>query len=181
MAAGPTVWSMAAIMARDGSLTFGGGGPTAVALERKMVHERAWISRSTFRLAFALSRLTPGTNMFAFCTALGWQAQGASGAAIALLAASVPCSVVTVAITILLEMWQRYPTAAFAIRVASAISIGLVVGSCWPLVRPHVRGRAWVRTLVFLGGAAGLQLAGVPPLRVLLVAAVAGLLWREPA
>jgi chromate transporter len=34
--------------------------------------------------------LTPGTNLLAFCTGIGWLLRGLSGALIALLAASVP-------------------------------------------------------------------------------------------
>jgi chromate transporter len=177
----PGLMDVGAIMARDGSLTFGGGGPTAVALERVLVFERKWLQQAPFRLAFAISRLTPGTNMFAFCTGLGWQIRGFVGAVVALMGASVPCSIVTIGITVLLEAWQNNPTAAEAIRVAAALSIGLIVASCWPLVRPHMRRRSWPRTIVLLGGALALQLADVPPIRVLLAAAVAGSLWREPA
>lgn len=170
-----------AIMARDGSLTFGGAGPTMVALERVLVHERRWLGLAPFRLAFALSRLTPGTNMFAFCTGLGWQLRGSAGAVVALIGSSAPCSIVTIVITILLEAWQNHPTAAWVIRVAAALSIGLITASCWPLIRPHMRWNSWVRTMVLLAGALLLQLADVPPIRVLLAAAIVGSLWREPA
>ena len=153
----PRLLEIAGIMAREGSLTFGGGGPTTIALEKALVHGKAWLSRARFRLAYALSRFTPGTNVFAFCTALGWQMRGIPGAMVALIGASVPCSVVTIAITVLLQIWQDNPSAAVALQVASAVAIGLVAASCWPLVRPHVRKRTWARTLVLLGGAIALQ------------------------
>jgi chromate transporter len=177
----PGLIDLGGIMARFGSLTFGGGGPTTVALERVLVFERGWLRQSALRLAFALSRLTPGTNIFAFCTGLGWQVRGGAGALIALMGASIPCSVVTIGATVLLDAWQKHPTAAAVIRVAAALSIGLIVGSCWPLVRPHIRRKSWPRTTVLLAGAVVLQLADVPPIRVLLLAGVAGSLWREPA
>lgn len=177
----PGLKDIAGIMARDGSLTFGGGGPTAVALEKALVHKHGWLPRPRFRLAYALSRLTPGTNVFAFCTALGWQMRGFAGALIALAGASLPCSAVTVAITILLEWWRDDPRAAVAIQVAAAVAIGLVAASCWPLLRPHLRGSSWVRTAALLAGAIALQVLDVPPLRVLLAAGVVGALWREPA
>jgi chromate transporter len=177
----PRLRDIAGIMARDGSLTFGGGGPTTVALEKALVHEKAWLSSVRFRLAFALSRFTPGTNVFAFCTALGWQIRGIPGATIALLGASVPCSVVTIAITVLLDMWQDNPSTAVALQVASAVAIGLIAASCWPLVRPHLRKRTVARTLLLLGGAIALQLGDVPPIRVLLAAGACGALWREPS
>jgi chromate transporter len=177
----PRLLEIAGIMAREGSLTFGGGGPTTIALEKALVHGKGWLSRARFRLAYALSRFTPGTNVFAFCTALGWQMRGIPGAMVALIGASVPCSVVTIAITVLLQIWQDNPSAAVALQVASAVAIGLVAASCWPLVRPHVRKRTWARTLVLLGGAIALQLGGAPPIRVLLAAGALGALWREPS
>ena len=176
----PRLADLAAIMARDGSLTFGGGGPTTIALERALVHGSGWLLQTRFRLAYALSRFTPGTNVFAFCTALGWQMRGLAGACVALLGASVPCSAVTIGITVLLQMWQGDPRVAVALQLASAVAIGLVAASCWPLVRPHMRGGAWFLTVFLLGGAIALQFADVPPIRVLLAAGVLGSLWREP-
>jgi chromate transporter len=119
--------------------------------------------------------------MFAFCTALGWQMRGAAGAIVALVGASVPCTIVTIGITILLEAWQDNPEAAVAIQIASAIAIGLVAGSCWPLVSPHMKRRSWPRTMLLLAGALALQMAGVPPIRALLAAGILGAVWREPA
>lgn len=177
----PGLTDIAGIMARDGSLTFGGGGPTTVALERALVHKHGWLPRARFRLAYALSRLTPGTNVFAFCTALGWHMRGAAGALVALVGASVPCSAVTIAITVLFEWWQDDPRAAVAIQVAAAVALGLVAASCWPLLRPHAGRRSWIRTTALLAGAIALQVLDVPPLRVLLAAGVVGALWREPA
>lgn len=176
----PGLADIAAIMARDGSLTFGGGGPTTVALERVLVQQHGWLARPRFRLAYALSRLTPGTNMFAFCTALGWQMRGVPGALVALTGASVPCSAVTIAITILLDRWQDSPIGSVAIQIAAAVALGLVAASCWPLIRPHMGRRSWPRTALLLTGAVALQIAGVPPLRVLVAAGVIGALWREP-
>ena len=72
-------------------------------------------------------------------------------------------------------------SAAIAIQLASAIALGLVAGSCWPLIRPHMGKKSWVRTILLLAGALTLQIAGVPPIRVLLAAGILGALWREPA
>lgn len=177
----PSLRDLAAIMARDGSLTFGGGAPTTVALESTLVRKHGWLEFPRFRLAYALSRLTPGTNMLAFCTALGYQLRGMSGAVVALISASLPCSVVALAIMILLETWQTNPVVALGVQGASAITIGFVAASCWPLIRPHMRKQSWPRTLMLVASAVLLDVWGVPPLRVLLGAAVVGALWREPA
>ena len=43
-----------------------------------------------------LNRRTPGTNLLAFCTAAGWTSRRWLGAIVALLASSIPCSLLVV-------------------------------------------------------------------------------------
>lgn len=82
-----------------GSFTFGGGSATIAALEREIVEKRHWLDPDRFALCFALSRMTPGTNLLAFCVAAGASLRGAIGAVLTLIAASVPCSMFAVALT----------------------------------------------------------------------------------
>jgi chromate transporter len=166
-------------MVRYGGLTFGGGGPTIAALQTETVERHNWLNPTQFNLAYALSRFTPGTNVLAFCTALGWQMSGVTGAVIALIASSLPCSMVTVFFTIVLETWRDNRWVMLAIDGAAASTIGIVAGSCWHLVRPHLQMGERTRTLFLVAGAAWLQSVGVPPVRVLLLAAITGLVWRE--
>src|SRR5436853_6495298 len=99
----PALIELRRVFIRIGSFTFGGGTSTAAALERELVNRRRWIDQSQFRLAYALSRLTPGTTVLATCTALGWILRGWRGLIIALAAASVPCSIIVVLFTNLYE------------------------------------------------------------------------------
>ncbi|HYI94958.1 MAG TPA: chromate transporter [Bryobacteraceae bacterium] len=168
-----------ATMARHGGLTFGGGGPTIAAVEYETIDRRGWLTREQFRLAFALSRITPGTNLLAFCTAVGWQVGGVSGSVAALIASSLPCSAVTVALTILLEFWQGYRWAAVAIQGAAAAAIGIVAASCWHLIEPHMVAGSRLRTVFLVALAVTLQAFDVSPLRILLLAAIVGAVWRE--
>ena len=168
------------IMARYGGLTFGGGGPTIAAVEYQTIDRKRWLTRDRFRLAFALSRLTPGTNLLAFCAAVGWQVRGVPGCIAALVASSLPCSALTVAFTILLEWWQGNRWAAIAIEGAAASAVGIIAASCWQLIEPHMGNGSRVRTLALVGGAVILQLVfDISPLRVLLLAGITGAVWRE--
>ena len=166
-------------MTQHGGLTFGGGGPTIAALQNETMNRRGWIDNGQFQLAYALSRLTPGTNLLAFCTALGWQMRGVSGAVAALIASSLPCSIVTVGFTILFDAVQGNRWAATAIEGASASAIGIIAASCWQLIAPHAGAGTWLRTAVLVLGALLLQIADVPPIRILLLAGVLGAFWRE--
>lgn len=181
MAGDPGFVQVASTMVRYGGLTFGGGAPTVMALEQDIVARNGWLDTSRFRLAYALSRLTPGTNLLAFCTALGWQMRGTWGGIVALIGASLPCSAVTVGLTVLLEAWQGNRWAMVAIEGASAAATGIIAAGCWSLVRPHVSMRASFRTAVLVAGAMFLQTLDLSPLRILLMAGALGALWKEPA
>jgi chromate transporter len=64
--------ALAVVFARYANTTFGGGSATIAVLKEQVVAKREWISEADFDLNYALSRLTPGTNLLAFCTAVGW-------------------------------------------------------------------------------------------------------------
>src|SRR4051794_19443022 len=103
MAARPTLRAIAGVFARYANTTFGGGSATIAVLKDAIVVDRQWLDEDQFALDYALSRLTPGTNLLAFCTAAGWTARRWSGALVALLAASLPCSILAVLVTVFYE------------------------------------------------------------------------------
>lgn len=171
--------ALTATMARHGGLTFGGGGPTIAAVEHETVERRGWLTGEQFRLAFALSRLTPGTNLLAFCAAVGWQIRGVPGCVAALIASSLPCSVVTIVLTVLLEFFHGYVWAAIAIEGAAAAAVGIVAASCWHLIEPHMSSGSRLRTVFLVVSAVALQAYDISPLRILLFAAIVGAFWKE--
>ncbi len=79
------------IFLRLANLTFGGGAATVAALQRELVEKRHWLSTADFGLSYALSRITPGTNLYAFCTAAAWLIDGTRSAILALVISSLPC------------------------------------------------------------------------------------------
>lgn len=106
----PKVHELVSVFARFGNFTFGGGDPTVAVLRDEIIGKRAWMTAQRADLAFALARLTPGTNVLAFCTAIGWLLRGWSGAAAALIGASVPSGLITVIFTALYERWGAIRT-----------------------------------------------------------------------
>jgi chromate transporter len=68
----PPLRSLAAVFLQHGNMTFGGGSATITTLHREIVAKRAWVTQPQFDLSYALSRLTPGTNLLAFSTAIGF-------------------------------------------------------------------------------------------------------------
>jgi chromate transporter len=173
----PTLGRIAAVFARYANLTFGGGSATIAVLRAQLVERRSWISRLQFDLSYALSRLTPGTNLLAFCTAAGFLARRWAGALVALLAASLPCSVLAVLVTHFYEVWQHNRFVMGALRGALAAAVAITLSTAWTFAQPHVKASP-VRALVVVPAALLLALGGaVSPVRILLLAAALGLLW----
>jgi chromate transport protein ChrA len=173
--AAPRVAQIAQVFARYANFTLGGGSATIAVLHRELLQKRGWVDTDAFNLSFALARLTPGTNLLAFCTAIGWLLRGWPGAVAALLAASVPCTLLVVAATGLLEYWQGNPGVAVALQGAVAAAVAITVKTCWTLVHPYFQGHARWRVL-WVGGTAFLMyvVLGLSAIEVLLLAAVIG-------
>lgn len=173
----PSLRTLAAVFVRYGNLTFGGGSATIATLHREIVERRRWIEQHPFDLAYALSRLTPGTNLLAFSAAIGSMLRSWRGAIITLLAGSLPCAGLAVAVTVFYELWTRDVTTQIALRGALAAAVGVMVITGVTIIRPHWRSASWVKLLVFVGGSFASSFLSIPPIRVLFVAAVLGWLW----
>lgn len=178
--ANPTLADLAKVFSRIGALTFGGGATTMAALQWELVNRRAWTNRKQFETSFALSRLTPGTNLFAFCTAIGWTLRGWAGAAASLLAASVPCSALAVLFTFVYRLFGRNPFAASAIRGTLASAVGILIASSWELVRPYLNRDSWPRVAILLIASIVLSVGlHISPIPILALSAIVGFTWRE--
>jgi chromate transporter len=141
------------------------------------IRRRGWIDESEFELSYALSRLTPGTNLLAFCTAAGWTARRWRGALVALIAASVPCSVLAVVMTVFYERLQGSAAFQAALRGALVSAVAIMVATAWVFAEPHVKaapGKALVVVPCAIALSLGVHLS---PIQILLVAAAAGIAW----
>lgn len=158
------------------------------ALQREFVERYQWLSPEEYGLAFALARLTPGTNVMAFCAGTGWQILGWTGAVAGALSPTLPSAVIAVIITVGYENWRTNPWALAAINGAVAGVAGMMLATVYTLVKPHtagLRGPGLLRTLralAFCGAAfLGLWKFKLSPLQIIALIAAAGLLWQDPA
>jgi Chromate transporter len=95
----PNLVQIADVFTRYANFTLGGGSATVAVMHRELLDKRRWVTADDFALCFALARLTPGTNLLAFCTGIGWVLRRMPGAVVALLAASIPCTLIVVSAT----------------------------------------------------------------------------------
>lgn len=168
---------IASVFARFGNVTFGGGSATIAVLHSEIVSKRNWISEEVFALCYALSRVTPGTNLLAFETGVGWLLRSWLGAIVSLVAGSVPCSVIAVFVTFAYESFSQNALVSRAIRGALAATVGLMLVTSLQLLRPHLKKQRVVLPIAI----AVLSLLLVwkfkfPPVLVLGIAAVLGYL-----
>jgi chromate transporter len=174
-AARPSLSQIADVFIRYGNFTLGGGSATTAVMHGQLVTKRRWLSDETFTLCFALGRLTPGTNLLAFCTGVGWTLRRFPGAIVALLAASVPCALMVIVLTALFRQWQDNSIAQAAIHGAVAAAVAITAKTSWTVARPIYRGGARLRVVVVGAAAFGLYVGlGVPAIYVLLLAGVIG-------
>jgi chromate transporter len=139
------------------------------------------VTDQQFGLRYALGRLTPGTNVLAFCTGIGWLLSGLPGALVALLAASIPCTLIVIVITALFREWQGNAIAQAAIHGAVAAAVAITAKRSWTIAGPVYRGGARLRVVLIGAAAFGLYVVlGVPAIYVLLGAALVGAFLPVP-
>lgn len=169
----------AGLFLRVGNLTFGGGDPTMAVFHRELVVSREWLRPEEYALIFGLARATPGTNLLAFCAGAGWRLARWKGALVAVLSASIPCTAALVCFTYVYTLWLSQPLAVSAINGMLAAAVGMMVAAAFGLARagwkPGNRLRAGVVLVAGFWLSYGLS---VPPIQVLGLGALAGLIWR---
>ncbi len=152
------------------------------ALGREMVELRGWITAQDYALAFAISGVTPGTNIIAFCAATGWQVLGWMGAMAGVFALTAPTAVLAVLILQGFESGSNYPLVMAALGGTVAAVSGMMWSTVLLLLRryagPRVNGNA---RMVAIAGVAFLASwkFKLTPLPILAAATLAGLLWRD--
>ena len=182
----PSVKKLTEIFFRIGNTTFGGGYVTIGMLGRELVDTRRWISAEKFDLAFAIARVTPGTNLIAFCAAIGALICGTAGAIGAVVALTAPSSALAVLIMKGFESWQGNRIAMAAIGGTVAAVAGMMWATIWVIVRPHVGGMTWngmkrnLQVVLIAGGAfVASWIFGFTPLPIIAAGTLAGFLWKD--
>jgi chromate transporter len=176
--AAPAVRDVAWSVFRDVNRTL--GGHASMELLRRTLGARGWLTDEGHALLVAVSRITPGTNILAYCVALGWQLAEWRGALAALAAASVPASLIITALSATLVQVDQLPVVRAALAIALIVATVLVLSTAWNLLRPYVKGTNTIRTAVIAAIVIGLSLARITPIRILLVAAIVGLVMASP-
>lgn len=175
----PRLTAVSRLFLRVGITVFGGGDPTIAILQREF-SRREWLSPEKFAIAFGLARLTPGTNVLAFSAATGWYILGIGGALAAVLAITIPPSILVVWITRAYDLTAHSRLAQSIANALLAAAVGTMIGAAVLLVRSQCKAGRWFRPIVIATGALLLSyVAKLTPLQVIAIAALAGFFWVE--
>jgi len=163
------------------TFTFGGGIPIMAAIYTETVKTRRWLSPERYATIYALARITPGTNVLALCTGVAWELLGWPGAILSIVAANVPAAILVLLLTRGYDAVRSNRLAMAAVGGTLAAAVGLVAIAAWEILQPSLTRQNWLPTGVIAG--VSLLLLSVfawPPIAILGLAAVAGLIWRIP-
>ena len=175
----PRLSDLSRLFLRVGITVFGGGDPTIAILQREF-YRRDWLSPEKFAIAFGLARLTPGTNVLAFCAAAGWYILGLGGALAAVLAITIPACVLVVWLTRAYDLTGHYRLAQSVANALVAAALGTMIGAALLLVRTQCSRTRWLKPVVISLGAFLLaSVVKLTPLQVIALAAIAGFFWVE--
>lgn len=163
--------------ARTGNLTIGGGAPMIAELQRRLMTEKRWLPPEDFGMLYGIARLTPGTNILAFIAAMAARMRGWHAGVIAVIAGSLPASIVIWLMALFFEAWRNNTYVVAALAGAMAGVVGLICASAWQLMTPlRSRAIAWV---LFAAGFVLMWQSLASPIVILLAAAAAGAMWWQ--
>lgn len=176
----PSLREIARIFFRVGNITFGSGAASTVLLREEIVEKRGWLGKHQFALCYALARVTPGTNLFALFSAAAWYVRGWRGAIVAIVAASLPASIVVILLTLGYLAISTNRLGQAAIVGAMAAVVGTIIAGAWLLMQPDILSRNWFRTITLVAGSMILSLGlSVPPIPIVGLAAIIGFFWKD--
>ena len=115
-------------------LSIGGANALIPEIHLRAVEIEHWMTDVDFSQMFALSQAAPGPNVL-IVSLVGWQAAGAIGGVVAMIAMCGPSSLLTYQVA---AMWDRFRDAPLRIAIQrglAPVTVGLILASGYVLTR----------------------------------------------
>src|SRR5438045_2039007 len=130
--------------------TFGFGGPIALAgyMQRDLVEERHWVSRSDYLEGLAFSQLSPGPLAAQLAMYIGWLRAGFIGATLVAVAFILPSFLMAVVLAAVYVHFGSLPWIQGMFYGIGAAVIAIIARSALKLVRGTV-GKDWLLWTIF--------------------------------
>src|SRR6266496_2105376 len=130
--------------------TFGFGGPIALAgyMQRDLVEERRWVSKSDYLEGLAFSQLSPGPLAAQLAMYIGWLRGGVVGTTLVGIAFILPSFLMAVVVAALYVHFGSLPWIQGMFYGIGAAVIAIIARSAIKLVRGTV-GKDWLLWTIF--------------------------------
>jgi chromate transporter len=152
-------------------LSIGGISSIMPEFQRVVVETNHWVTPAEFTQLFAVSQAAPGPNVL-ISSLIGWHVAGMTGAVVALLAMTLPASVLAWYVS---GVWDRFKDAPWRATIQRAllpVTVGLIFAGGYVLGTPG--GLDWQSALIMGASAAVLYATRLNPLWILTGGGVLG-------
>ena len=171
----PTILQLFFSFLRLGITAF--GGPSMIVYIRKLAVERKhWLDAESFNAAVALCQSIPGATVMQAAAYVGLRVRGLTGAIVAFIGFGLPAFIAMMVLSDLYSRIHDLPVVVSAFMGLQAIIIGIVANAAVSFGKTALK--EWKHTLI-AGPAAVLFALHVSPILVIVLAALAGLLFRN--
>jgi chromate transporter len=152
-------------------LSIGGISSIMPEFQRVVVETNHWVTPAEFTQLFAVSQAAPGPNVL-ISSLIGWHAAGPLGAVLALLAMTLPASVLAWHVSGVWDRFKDAPWRALVQRALLPVTVGLIFAGGYVLGTPQ--GLDWKSALIVGASAATLYFTKLNPLWLLAGGGVLG-------
>ncbi|SNX28129.1 chromate transporter [Polynucleobacter meluiroseus] len=155
------------------AIAFGGVNALLPELYRLSVTQEHWLNTQTFSDFFAIAQAAPGPNLMTVIL-IGWHVGGVLGAAVASVAICWPSSIMIYFLQNYLNKISNQRVKSTIQLAASALAVGLVLGSAWDISNQIHQGMPAIA--LTSGAILILLLTRWHPLYLIIVGALLGVL-----
>ena len=167
------LWQLFISFLKIGAFTFGGGYAMVPLIEREVIDSRGWVAREEFLDLLTIAQSAPGPIALNTAVFVGYRIRGLAGALCSLMGIVLPSFVIILLVAIFFADIRDNRVVDAAFRAMRPAVVALIVAPIVSLAR-GMKPQLW---LVSAAVAVGVWYLGISPVYLLVVGAVAGLLW----
>ncbi len=119
-----------------GLQSFGGGSATRYLIWQAAVERYGWISDEEFTRFWAMCQLTPGINLLALTTLIGWRLAGLGGVLVSLFGLLFPSVTITMLITAMYAYIRNSSLVQHALQGIVPATVGMGLIMVWRMFDP---------------------------------------------
>lgn len=156
-----------------------GAAAAAAALRRDLV-DTGIVDGADFDQAYAVARITPGTNLLAMYTLLGQRVGGWLGAMVALSVGAVVPAIIVAGLAAIYIAFGHQALVSRAMQGARAGALAVLLWAAVRLIRPQLETYPISGALLAVTALVAAFFAPLPPIVLLLLAGALGAVFLRP-